>query len=243
MSKSKIVPLKFGAGGKKLAVPFACEVERSKRKTLALHVAHKRVVVKAPWQATAGELRRFVADNRDWVEKRLYEESLRYRESLRVERGGRIFYRARERTIEFKEGRKQRVMVQGDRFIIQGHKLTPAKARVQVEQFLVEKASDYIIPRARGLARYLGVEHKITDIRLRKTKSKWGHCTSTGVLQYNWLIMLAPYSIIDYMITHEVCHLAHLDHSNRFWSLVETVCPDYERYIDWLQAHEHRFWF
>ena len=95
-------------------------------------------------------------------------------------------------TIVFKEGRKQRIMVVGDEFIIQGHKLTPAKAKIQVEDFLIDKASQYLLPRARGLARHLGVEHKITEIKLRKTKSKWGHCTSTGVLQYNWLIMLAP---------------------------------------------------
>ncbi len=134
-------------------------------------------------------------------------------------------------------------MVVGDEFIIQGHKLTPAKAKIQVEDFLIDKASEYILPRARGLARYLGVEHKITEIKLRKTKSKWGHCTSTGVLQYNWMIMLAPYSIIDYMITHEVCHLLHMDHSQRFWNRVESICPDCDHYINWLKEHEHRLWF
>ena len=123
MQKSKVVPLNFGAAGRKLALPFSCDVQRSKRKTLALHVAHKQVLVKAPWQASRAELAEFVEDNRDWIEKRLYEESLRYRESLRIERGGKIFFRARERTIEFKEGRKQRVLVNGSRFIIQGHKL------------------------------------------------------------------------------------------------------------------------
>jgi predicted metal-dependent hydrolase len=63
------------------------------------------------------------------------------------------------------------------------------------------------------------------------------------VLQYNWLIMLAPYSIIDYMIAHEVCHLIHMDHSKRFWLLVNSVCPEHEQYIRWLKEHEHRFWF
>ena len=134
-------------------------------------------------------------------------------------------------------------MVVGDEFIIQGHKLTPAKAKIQVEDFLIDKASQYLLPRARGLARHLGVEHKISEIKLRKTKSKWGHCTSTGVLQYNWLIMLAPYSIIDYMITHEVCHLLHMDHSSRFWKQVEAICPDCDHYIGWLKEHEHRLWF
>jgi predicted metal-dependent hydrolase len=243
MSKAKVLPLNFGSRGKVFSAPFECEVLRSKRKTLALYIKLKKVVVRCPLRAPRAEIEEFVRSNRDWIERRLYEESLRDKEALRIENGAKIFYRARERVIVFKEGRKQRVMVVGDEFIIQGHKLTAARARVQVEDFLIDKASEYILPRARGLARHLGVEHKITEIKLRKTKSKWGHCTSTGILQYNWLIMLAPYSIIDYMITHEVCHLLHMDHSQRFWNQVEAICPDCDRYIGWLKEHEHRFWF
>ena len=243
MSKFRVVSLKFGNGSKHLPQPFSCEVQRSKRKTLALYITHRRVVVRCPLRTSMAEVQEFVSGNQDWIEQRLYEERLLEKETLKVEKGARIFYRARELTIEFKEGRKQRVLINGDRFIIQGHKLNATRAKAQVENYLIDKASEYILPRARGLARYLGVDRKITEIRLRKTKSKWGHCTSQGVLQYNWLIMLAPYSIIDYMITHEVCHLVHLDHSRHYWNLVGSICPDYQHYIDWLKQHEHRFWF
>lgn len=242
MSKARILPLNFGRS-KTLKRPFDCEIVRSKRKTLTLYIKDQTVVVRCPLYASRAEVNEFINSNHEWIEGRLFEESLRQKQALRIERGAKIFYRARERTIVFKEGRKERILVVGDQFIIQGHKLTPAKARVQVEDFLIDKASNYILPRARGLARHLGVEHKITEIKLRKTKSKWGHCTSTGVLQYNWLIMLAPYSIIDYMITHEVCHLLHMDHSPRFWNRVESICPNSDRYISWLKEHEHRFWF
>lgn len=243
MSKAKILPLNFDSRSKASSRPFECEILRSKRKTLALYIKHKKVLVRCPLRASKAEVEEFINSNQAWIESRLYEESLRDKEALRIENRAKIFYRARERTIVFKEGRKQRVMVVGDQFIIQGHKLTSAKAQIQVEDFLIDKASEYILPRARGLARHLGVEHKITEIKLRKTKSKWGHCTSTGILQYNWLIMLAPYSIIDYMITHEVCHLLHMDHSQRFWNRVTSICPDCDHYISWLKDHEHRFWF
>ncbi len=243
MTRSKIVPLNFGASSKKGLLPFSYEVLRSKRKTLAIYITHKKVVVRCPLRASKAEVQGFVSVNQEWIEKRLFEESVRDQETLRIEKGARIFYRARELTIVFKEGRKSRVLISGDKFIVQGHKLTADKARIQVEDFLIDKASEYLLPRARGLAHHLGVDHKITEIKLRKTKSKWGHCTSTGVIQYNWLIMMAPYSIIDYMITHEVCHLVHMDHSKRFWNLVESICPSHEHYITWLKEHEHRFWF
>jgi predicted metal-dependent hydrolase len=244
---SKIVPLNISTGhnisGGELGAPFACEIQRTKRKTLGIYISHEKVVVRCPYGAGKREVTKFVEDNREWIENRLYEESLRDKELLRIENGGKIFYRARELTITFKEGRKRRVLITGDKFVIQGHKLNTEKAKQQVEDFLTEKASEYLIPRAKGLAKHLGVDHKITQIKLRKTKTKWGHCTSTGIIQYNWMIMLAPYSIIDYMITHEVCHLVHMDHSSRFWNLVESICPNHKEYVEWLKAHEHRYWF
>lgn len=243
MSKAKKVSLNFGSTGKILPQPYSCEVQRSKRKTLALYISHRKVVLRCPLRASGLELEEFVRANQQWIEKRLYEESLRDKEVLRIEKGGKIFYRARELTIVFKEGRKQRILITADQFIIQGHKLNASKASIQVEDFLIDKASEYLLPRAQGLAKHLGVNHKIKEIKLRKTKSKWGHCTSAGIIQYNWLIMLAPYSIIDYMITHEVCHLVHMNHSKRYWALVESICPNYQHYVDWLKQQEHRFWF
>ena len=243
MARSKIAPLNINTGTKQAHLPFQCEVVRTKRKTLALYIKRQKAVVRCPWAASNEEIDEFIENNHDWIQERLLEERQLEQEILRIEKGAKIFYRARELTIVFKEGRKQRILINGDKFVIQGHKLNAAKAKEQVEDFLIDKASEYIIPRAHGLAKYLGVDKKIKEIKLRKTKSKWGHCTSQGIIQYNWLIMLAPYSIIDYMITHEVCHMIYMDHSRQYWNLVGSICQDYENYIDWLKANEHRFWF
>jgi len=213
------MPLNYRAIRQKSQQFFGYEVLRSSRKTLALYISHRRILVRCPHRATRKEVQDFVNGNQKWIQIRLQEESIKEKESLKIEKGGKIFYRARELTIEYKEGRKQRILINGDRFIIQGHKLNAAKAKVQVEDYLIDKASEYIIPRARGLARYLGVDRRIREIKLRKTKSKWGHCTAAGVIQYNWLIMLAPYSIIDYMIAHEICHLVRMDHiPSNYWN-------------------------
>lgn len=243
MARTKVVHLNIGVESKLPGRTIPCEVKRSKRKTLALYIKQQTVVVRCPQKASDAEVYEFVKNNENWIKERLREELKLERETLKIEKGSKIFFRARELNIIFKEGRKERVLIDGDKFIVQGHKLNAAKAKVQVEDYLIDKASEYIIPRARGLATYLGVDKRIKEIKLRKTKSKWGHCTSQGILQYNWLIMLAPYSVVDYMITHEVCHMVHMDHSRQYWNLVGSICPDYEHYIEWLKAHEHRFWF
>lgn len=146
MTEPKIVSLNFGHGGGSRAQPFSYEVQRSKRKTLAIYISHRKVVVRCPLRASALELRQFVSANQQWIEKRLLEESLRDKELLRIERGGKIFCRARELEIVFKQGRKQRILISLDQFIIQGHKLNATKARIQVEDYLIDKASEYLLP-------------------------------------------------------------------------------------------------
>lgn len=76
-------------------------------------------------------------------------------------------------------------------------------------------------------------------VRLRRTKTKWGHCTAEGVIQYNWQIIAAPEAVIDYLIAHEVSHLVHLNHGQRFWRHVERLMPDYEEHRHWLRTCGH----
>jgi predicted metal-dependent hydrolase len=74
-------------------------------------------------------------------------------------------------------------------------------------------------------------------ISIRDTRSRWGSCSSGGSLSFSWRLALAPRQILDYVVVHELCHLVHLDHSQRFWSLVERVRPDFGEQRDWLSDH------
>ena len=74
-------------------------------------------------------------------------------------------------------------------------------------------------------------------IAIRDTRSRFGSCSSQGSLSFSWRLALAPRRILDYVVVHELCHLVHLDHSRRFWSLVERVRPDFREQRDWLGDH------
>ena len=242
-SKNQPVSLKIDTTAQIFLDTPKYEVIRTNRQTLTLYVKQQSVIVRCPLATTNAEINQFIETNRNWILDRLKEDQIFQKETLKIKENHKIFYQAKERTIVFKEGRVGRVEVKRDEFIIQCKKINPTLAKKQVESYLIDKATEYIIPRAKGLAEHLGVGAKISEIKLRKTKSKWGHCTSQGVVQFNWLIMLAPNSIIDYIITHEVCHLIRMDHSQNFWDLVESICPDHEKYVTWLKNHEHRLWF
>ena len=91
MTRSKIVPLNFGASRRQGLPALSYEVLRSKRKTLAIYITHKKVVVRCPLRASKAEVQEFVSANQEWIEKRLFEESVRDQETLRIEKGARIW--------------------------------------------------------------------------------------------------------------------------------------------------------
>ncbi|MEO8667684.1 MAG: SprT family zinc-dependent metalloprotease [Bauldia sp.] len=74
-----------------------------------------------------------------------------------------------------------------------------------------------------------------TAIRLRDTTSRWGSCAPSGELSFSWRLILAPPFILDYLAAHEVTHLREMNHSQRFWRLLDAVSPDTERARRWLR--------
>jgi predicted metal-dependent hydrolase len=80
-----------------------------------------------------------------------------------------------------------------------------------------------------------GVGYKSLQIRGQRTR--WASCSSTGAMSFNWRLLLAPEPILDYVVEHEVAHLEVLDHSQRFWRLLGSRCPEYREHERWLKRH------
>lgn len=76
-------------------------------------------------------------------------------------------------------------------------------------------------------ARMLGVEYK--SLKIREMHKRWGSGGRTGKLAFNWRVIMAPKRLVEYVVAHEVCHLKYDDHSERFWSQLARLMPDYER--------------
>jgi predicted metal-dependent hydrolase len=71
-------------------------------------------------------------------------------------------------------------------------------------------------------------------------RTKWGNCSTLGNLSFNWRLIMAPDFVLQYIVTHEVVHLAIPDHSQRFWLTVQSHCPTSERARQWLAANGHK---
>lgn len=74
-----------------------------------------------------------------------------------------------------------------------------------------------------------------SKVVLKEQKRRWGTCTGKGAIYLNWRLMMAPLSILDYVLVHELAHLKHPNHSKAFWGFVESIVPDYKLQKTWLR--------
>ena len=77
----------------------------------------------------------------------------------------------------------------------------------------------------------------VNRVAVRDQSSRWGSCSTTGVLSFSWRLILAPSDVLEYLAAHEVAHLIEMNHSAKFWRLVQRLCPGHERARAWLDAH------
>ncbi len=98
-----------------------------------------------------------------------------------------------------------------------------------------QAAKEYIPKRVAYYAQLLDVTYATISIRDQKTR--WGSCSSKGNLSFSWRLILAPPKVLDYVVVHELCHRKEMNHSPRFWALVESMIPDYKTHRKWLKEN------
>ena len=108
--------------------------------------------------------------------------------------------------------------------------LSPEDIRLLADQALRE-----LPPRIAAYAGQMGVTYGRVTIRNQKTR--WGSCSSKGNLNFNCLLMLTPRDVQDYVIVHELSHRKEMNHSPKFWAVVEEVLPDYKKRRNWLREN------
>lgn len=114
----------------------------------------------------------------------------------------------------------------------------PARLAPRVAAWLREQARRACVAAAVRHAAALGL--RPGRISLRDPRSRWGSCTASGDLMFSWRLIMAPAAVLDYVVAHEVAHLAEMNHSPRFWAVVKRLCPDYPAARDWLRRNGSR---
>ena len=106
------------------------------------------------------------------------------------------------------------------------------------EKELRERAKPVLAQRTAYFARQVGVTYG--RITVRDQKTRWGSCSQTGNLNFNFRLILAPSEVLDYVVVHELCHRRQMNHSAQFWQEVAQVLPDYRKRKAWLTENGWR---
>lgn len=208
---------------------------RARRFSLRVSRLDGRVTLSMPLRAREADALAFVRDQEGWIRKTLATlprvDAVGYGASLPFE--GRM--------LTLTPGAGRAVKLEGDSLLIPGD---PAQVATRVAAFLKIRARDRLAAASDHYSAALGRPY--SSLTLRDTRSRWGSCTAEGGLMYSWRLIMAPPSVLDYVVAHEVAHLDQMNHSPAFWAVVTRLYPGYQTPRRWLKTqgqalHGYRF--
>lgn len=206
---------------------------QARRYTLRIQSATREIVLTMPPRGSLKQAQEFAQKHGAWIAARLR----RLPEAAPFAHGAIIPLRGIEHRIEHRRSARGAVWAEvggeGERLLCVAGEAPHIPRRVH--DFLKREAKRDLEAASRHAAQALGVSVK--RVSIRDQSSRWGSCSSTGVLSYSWRLILAPPFVLDYLAAHEVAHLIELNHSRAFWRLVERIYPDLKRAKIWLDAH------
>ncbi|HVA19894.1 MAG TPA: SprT family zinc-dependent metalloprotease [Solirubrobacteraceae bacterium] len=199
---------------------------RAQRVRVNVH-AHTGVEVVLPSRAPDRAAATAISELRPWIERRLAEAQDVLAQI--AERRGTVPYLGSVLRLVPQAGR-QRVHRDG------GHLLVPeGDPRQALERFYRRAARAEIATRLDRATERSGTTY--SGLTIRSQRTRWASCSAGGAMSFNWRLLLAPERVLEYVVWHEVCHLEILDHSPRFWALLERRSPAYREDRDWLRRH------
>jgi predicted metal-dependent hydrolase len=201
-------------------------LRRSQRKSIGLTIDHRGLRVGAPLRARQGDIEALIRQHSDWVLDKLntWRERPPPPEKLEITHGTTVFVLNEPCTVAFTEIGRSAWQFAGQTIYLKPG--ATANANQLLEKALREKARSVFAQRLAHFAPLLGVG--APPLRLSSARTRWGSCSHHGGISLNWRLILMPLAIVDYVVCHELAHLKEMNHSPRFWAVVEQLCPDWK---------------
>lgn len=208
--------------------------ERARRMRLRVHT-DGRVEVVLPRRAPAAGVEDFVRQSAAWIHKTRARFAAAA-PSVPAISGDGTWFRGRRVPVVHLPGAAAtyRIHWTGERIEVTGD---GSRERVQELMEAWFRQAARTVLRARVLALNAETAYPWKRIRVADQATRWGSCSTRGTLSFSWRLLMAPPEVLDYVVIHELAHLREMNHSPRFWALVEARCPDYKRHVRWLKEH------
>ncbi len=210
------------------------KIIKSNRKTIAIEISdNAALIIKAPTFIRNADIERIISENYQWLKKKLEiaQKSKQFK-TKRFVNGEKFLYLGKLYPLELKQN-LHKPLVFSDKFYLR------YDARPQARELFINwykrQASANFYKRAIIFAPLMGVE--FNQLKISSARKRWGSCSNKKNINIVWRLIMAPQPIIDYVIIHELAHLRHMNHSQNFWKLVESVYPHYKQAINWLKEY------
>jgi len=205
--------------------PFAVRVSpRARRLTARVHIGG-RVEIVVPVGVNARTVRDFVQRFTPWIDRKVAAMQCFGVPSEPVPAGIEFALTGEKFAVEWRRGPKPRLDAGADH--IEVHAPDERGARGLLQNWLKRAAHERLAPRLLQLAQEL--EFSIARVSIRSQRTRWGSCSTRGTVTLNCSLVFLKVDVVRYLFIHELAHTKHMNHSARFWRLVEQIEPDYRR--------------
>ncbi|MCL2662548.1 MAG: M48 family metallopeptidase [Oscillospiraceae bacterium] len=197
---------------------------RSKRKTVALYIRDGDIEVRAPNRMPKREIDKFIASKQKWIldNIKLHRQREKSRERFSLDYGSTVVCCGKPRLITAISGK--RIGFDDEQICLPADLSPEVVKRACIEVCKLIARQD-LTEKTDGFARQLSVTP--AAVKINNAKSRWGSCSSKKNINYSWRLILADDEVVDYVVVHELAHMLEMNHSNRFWAIVESILPDY----------------
>ncbi|NYE08800.1 hypothetical protein F4694_005656 [Bacillus niacini] len=214
------------------------EIKYKKRTSMSISIdLYGNVEVQAPKGISDERVLQALEEKWEWIQQKLKEMKDRTHgsEVKTYEHGETFLYLGKEYPIEISHDintEQDRVVFEKEKLHIIVKHLEDEKIKQALKRFYYQQCKMLV---EKSIKSYQSnFKSKPRSIRITDNKTNWGTCDSRQQLTFNWRLAMAPQSVIDYVVVHEMCHMVHLNHDRSFWRLVGKILPDYKQQENWL---------
>jgi len=214
---------------------------RSERKTADIVIERTgEVIVRAPIGIDDARVRDAVADRALWVHRSLaeWEDLNSSRRNRPFVQGQGFAYLGRSYRLKFVSDSGVPLRLKNGRWELSESFVAnegEAAVRKAFRDFYISKGLQIFTERVTHFAPQVGVE--AGPVVVKELGYHWASCGSGGALNFHWKTLMAPQTVVDYIVVHELCHMRHRDHSDAFWNEVDKVMPQYRSRKEWLRVN------
>lgn len=244
-------------------------ITSTRRKSIGLQVKNGKVTVRAPKSISRSIIEQLVISKGDWLKEKIHQQNLIESKQATFVNNSDIWLYGELKQLKVNFGERNQIVVAHDELKVvlkkagypdkRSKSLLPSSAinsvscstiepflqappvprlvKQKLERWLRTEAQSYLNLRLAELSQETGLCP--TAMKVRQYKARWGSCDNKGRLSFNYLLMMTPPWVIDYVIVHELCHLKHLNHSQQFWQLVAQHYPLFNKAKRWLAENQH----